>query len=134
MRPCIRRGSSRWPEFGVAQRGLRRETEATQGSLVLSLREFSVAQGVGAHCQHQRMGRIFIGTEALAGGAVTRHELARRHTRIYPDVYCPNQAELSLKDRIYAAWLWSRRRAVIGDCRPRRCRVLLGSMTTSPSN
>ncbi|OBF47659.1 hypothetical protein [Mycolicibacterium monacense] len=60
------------------------------------------------------MGKIFIGTEALAGGAVTRHELARWHTRIYPDVYCPNQAELSLKDRIYAAWLWSRRRAVIG--------------------
>ncbi|KUI23987.1 hypothetical protein AU196_09520 [Mycobacterium sp. IS-1742] len=60
------------------------------------------------------MGRIFIGTEALASGDVTRHELARRHTRIFPDVYCPERVELSLKDRIYAAWLWSRRRAVIG--------------------
>ncbi|WP_197374446.1 hypothetical protein [Mycolicibacterium baixiangningiae] len=60
------------------------------------------------------MGRIFIGTEALASGAVTRHELARWHLRIYPDVYCPKRLELSLKDRIYAAWLWSRRRAVIG--------------------
>ncbi|KUI39438.1 hypothetical protein [Mycobacterium sp. GA-2829] len=60
------------------------------------------------------MGTIFIGTEALANGAVTRYELARWHVRIYPDVYCPKQTEPSLKDRIYAAWLWSRRRAVIG--------------------
>ncbi|BBY19589.1 hypothetical protein MLIT_51810 [Mycolicibacterium litorale] len=56
---------------------------------------------------------MFIGTEALASGAVTRHELARWHRRIYPDVYCAKRTELSLKDRIYGAWLWSGRRAVV---------------------
>lgn len=60
------------------------------------------------------MGRIFIGSEALSAGAVTRHELARWHRRVFPDVYCPKRAKLSVKDRVYAAWLWSRRRAVVG--------------------
>lgn len=59
------------------------------------------------------MGRIFIGSEALASGAVTRHELARWHERMFPDVYYPKRSEPSLRDRIYGAWLWSRRRAVI---------------------
>lgn len=59
------------------------------------------------------MGKIFIGSEALARGAVTRYELARRHTRMFPDVYHLDQLTPSLGDRIYGAWLWSRRRAVI---------------------
>lgn len=60
------------------------------------------------------MGRIFIGTEALASGAVTRHELSRWHRRIYPDVYIAKDMVLTLKDRIHGGWLWSGRRAVIG--------------------
>lgn len=59
------------------------------------------------------MGRIFRGSEAVTRGAVTRYELQRWHRRIFPDVYCEKSATLSLRDRIYGAWLWSDRRAVI---------------------
>lgn len=59
------------------------------------------------------MGEVFIGSEALANGLITRHELQRFHTRILPDVYHPRGRALSLQDRIVAAWLWSGRRAVV---------------------
>jgi hypothetical protein len=56
---------------------------------------------------------VFIGSEALREGRLTRHELQRWHRRVYPDVYAPGEAALSLRDRTVAAWLWSRRGAVI---------------------
>jgi hypothetical protein len=59
------------------------------------------------------MGRVFIGSEALASGAVTRYELQRWHRRMFPDVYHPTEQVPSLRDRIYGAWLWSKRRAVV---------------------
>jgi hypothetical protein len=55
----------------------------------------------------------FVGTEALARGALTRHELQRWHRRMLPDVYAPRDGEPSLRDRTVAAWLWSGRRGVI---------------------
>jgi hypothetical protein len=55
----------------------------------------------------------FIGSEALAAGTLTRHELRTFHRRLHPDVYAPKRAELTLEDRITAAWLWSRRRGVV---------------------
>lgn len=59
------------------------------------------------------MGEVFIGSEALARGLLTRHELSRYHTRLLPDVYVPRGQPPTLRDRAVAAWLWSRRRAVI---------------------
>lgn len=59
------------------------------------------------------MSEVFIGSEALACGAVTRHELQRFHKRLLPDVYQPRGRSTSLRDRTSAAWLWSRRRAVV---------------------
>ena len=59
------------------------------------------------------MGDVFIGSEAVASGLLTRHELQRFHTRLLPDVYQPRGQPTSLRDRTLAAWLWSRRRAVI---------------------
>lgn len=56
--------------------------------------------------------RVFIGSEAVAAGLVTKYELATRYQRVLPDVYAP-KGELSLEDRIYAAWLWSRRRGIV---------------------
>lgn len=56
---------------------------------------------------------VFIGSEALARGVLTRHELARYHTRLLPDVYLPRGEVPTLRDRTLAAWLWSRRRAVV---------------------
>jgi len=55
----------------------------------------------------------FVGSEALARGALTRHELARWYRRLLPDVYLADSREPSLRDRTVAAWLWSRRRGVI---------------------
>jgi hypothetical protein len=59
------------------------------------------------------IGDVFIGSEALARGTVTRHHLQRSYRAIYPDVYVREPAEPSLRGRTVAAWLWSRRRAII---------------------
>lgn len=59
------------------------------------------------------MGEIFIGTEAVASGVVTRHELQRWYRSIFRDVHVRKACEVSLRDRTAGAWLWSRRRAVI---------------------
>jgi very-short-patch-repair endonuclease len=57
--------------------------------------------------------QVLIGSEALAAGTLTRHELRMFHRRLHPDVYAPKQATLTLEDRIAAAWLWSGRRGVV---------------------
>ena len=59
------------------------------------------------------MSEPFIGSEALASGALSRHQLRTRHRAVFPDVYLPNDAQLSLELRTTAAWLWSRRTATI---------------------
>ncbi|MDA3658846.1 endonuclease domain-containing protein [Mycobacterium xenopi] len=59
------------------------------------------------------MRTVFLGSEALAQGKITEHELRRWHRAIFRDVYVPSRHQLTLRDRIEGAWLWSRRRAVI---------------------
>lgn len=59
------------------------------------------------------MQNIVIGSEALAGGAVTRHELSRWYRRIYPDVYLPKGQQSSLRDQTIGAWLWTGRRGIV---------------------
>lgn len=59
------------------------------------------------------MQAVFIGSEALARADVTRHELQRWYLPIYPGVYVGRAQQLSLRHRIEAAWLWSRRRAIV---------------------
>jgi hypothetical protein len=56
--------------------------------------------------------KVFIGTEAVANGVVSRHELARWYRPIYPNVHAPRQEELTLRDRTIGAWLWSKRRSI----------------------
>jgi len=56
---------------------------------------------------------VFVASEALAAGRVTRHQLAAHHRRIFPGVYAPKGTALSLGDRIAAAWLWSGRKGVV---------------------
>jgi hypothetical protein len=58
------------------------------------------------------MGDVFIGSEAVARGSLTKSDL-RRHRAIFRDVYVPKLHEPSLRDRTAGAWLWSRRRAVV---------------------
>ncbi|TFV57696.1 hypothetical protein E4P42_14750 [Mycobacterium sp. PS03-16] len=53
----------------------------------------------------------FLGTEALAAGAVTRRQLGRRYRAVYRNVYVPAGQELTAVTRAKAAYLWARRNA-----------------------
>ncbi|RAU91901.1 hypothetical protein DQP58_19605 [Mycobacterium colombiense] len=55
----------------------------------------------------------FIGSEELASGRLSRHQLRVAYRAVFPNVYVPAHVEPSLWVRIRAAWLWSGRRAVI---------------------
>jgi very-short-patch-repair endonuclease len=56
--------------------------------------------------------RVFIGSEAVAAGLVTKYGLATEYQRVMPDVYAP-KGELSLRDRTLAAWKWSRGKGIV---------------------
>lgn len=56
---------------------------------------------------------MFLGTEALASGALTRHQLRTVYRRVLPNVYAPAQAKLTMGQRATAAWLWSGRQGVV---------------------
>ena len=53
----------------------------------------------------------FLGTEALALGAVTRRGLRSRYKPVYRNVYVPKDENLTPAGRAVAAWLWSGRQA-----------------------
>ena len=59
------------------------------------------------------MGHILIGTDAVANGIVTSHQLRRWYRPIFPNVHAPRDRELTLHDRIVGAWLWSKRKGII---------------------
>lgn len=56
----------------------------------------------------------FLGAEALAAGTLNRHQLRTQYRPLLPGVYFDRNVEPTLDERIRAAWLWSRRRGVIG--------------------
>lgn len=56
---------------------------------------------------------VFIGSEMLERGALTRGALRWNYTAIFPDVYLANTARRSLRHRTVGAWLWSGRNGVI---------------------
>lgn len=58
-------------------------------------------------------GQPFIGSDAIASGQVRKHHLRTRYTAVFPDIYVPKGAELTLRDRATAAWLWSHREGII---------------------
>ena len=55
----------------------------------------------------------FLGSEALAVGALTAYELRSRYVPLHKDVYVPKNAELTPVLRAKACWLRSRRRGVL---------------------
>lgn len=55
----------------------------------------------------------FVGSEALAGGMLTRGVLRARYTAILPNIYVAKGTELTLEVRARAAWLWSGRTGII---------------------
>jgi hypothetical protein len=57
--------------------------------------------------------RPIIGSEEIAAGRLTRGALRWNYTAVYPDVYLPKDANLTLRKRIEAASLWTRGSGVI---------------------
>lgn len=55
----------------------------------------------------------FLGAEALAAAAIPERAMRAMYERVYPGVYVPSGIELTASQRARAAWLWSRRRAVV---------------------
>ncbi|MDT5065497.1 MAG: hypothetical protein QOK02_1652 [Mycobacterium sp.] len=55
----------------------------------------------------------FLGTEALAAGTVTDHRLRTSYVAVHRNVYVPRGAELTAADKAVAAWLFTRRAAVV---------------------
>jgi len=55
----------------------------------------------------------FIGSEALAAGSLTRHELRTKFDAVHQDIYVRRGTELSPVLRAKACWLRSRRRGVL---------------------
>jgi hypothetical protein len=59
------------------------------------------------------MSEPFVGSEALARGLLSRHQLRMRYRAVLPNVYLPKETQPSLQQRIAAAWLWSDRQGTI---------------------
>ena len=79
-------------------------------------------------------GEPFLGSEALAAGAVTWHELAKYYTALMPNVYLDKHLTPTLRRRTRAAWLSIIDRASSAVWPPRRCTAPAGSTTTRRSN
>ena len=59
------------------------------------------------------MHKVFVGSEALRGGKLSRYQLRTEFRAIYPDIYVPHWTSPSLRMRSEAAWLWSGRRGIL---------------------
>jgi hypothetical protein len=59
------------------------------------------------------MENVFVGSEAIAAGLLTEHQLRRWYRPIFRDVYMPKGNAPSLRDRTTGAWLRTKRRGVI---------------------
>jgi hypothetical protein len=55
----------------------------------------------------------FVGSEALARGLLSRHQLRTQYRAVLPNVYLPKQVQPGLRQRIAGAWLWSDRRGTV---------------------
>ncbi|HEX7825461.1 MAG TPA: hypothetical protein VF477_11205 [Mycobacterium sp.] len=76
------------------------------------------------------MNEVFVGSEALRAGVLTRSRLRWNYTPIYPDVYVPNGVAPSLRRQTVGAWLWSRRRGIVAG---RAAAALHGALWVHPS-
>jgi very-short-patch-repair endonuclease len=57
--------------------------------------------------------RPFVGSEAIAAGALTAYQLKTAYTAIYRNVYIPRGQAITPVDKAIAAWLWSERRGIV---------------------
>ena len=72
----------------------------------------------------------FLGSEALAAKVIPERAMRSLYEPAYPGVYVPCGVELTASQRARAAWLWSRRRAVVAG---NSAAALLGAKWVSPA-
>jgi hypothetical protein len=71
----------------------------------------------------------FLGSEALAARTIPERAMRSLYEPVYPGVYIPTGIELTARQRAKAAWLWSRRRAVVSG---QSAAALLGTKWVDP--
>lgn len=76
------------------------------------------------------MTELFLGSEVLAAKAMPERVMRSLYEPVYPGVYVPSGIGLTARRRAEAAWLWSRRRAVIAG---NSAAALLGAKWVSSS-
>jgi hypothetical protein len=59
------------------------------------------------------MAEPFLGSEAVASGAVTRSQLSTRYARLFRDVYVNRDVQVTAALRAKAGWLWAKRQGVV---------------------
>jgi hypothetical protein len=59
------------------------------------------------------MREVFIGSEALAKGELTRGQLRWNYRALFPDVYAAKTMAATIRRNIFGAWLWSGETGVI---------------------
>ena len=90
----------------------------------------AAARIVVAAGDHVDMREIFIGSERLATGSLSRGQLRWGYVALFPDVYVPKTAAPSLSCRISGAWLWAGGHGVIAG---RAAAALHGALWVDPS-
>jgi hypothetical protein len=59
------------------------------------------------------MSDVFVGSQAILQGKLSRYQLRTEYRAIHPNIYLPGWAAPSLRQRSEAAWLWTGRRGVL---------------------
>ncbi len=75
------------------------------------------------------MTELILGSEAMATKAMPERVMRSLYKAVHPGVYCPAGIELTARERAEAAWLWSRREAVIAG---NSAAAVLGAKWVSP--
>ena len=76
------------------------------------------------------MTELFLGSEALAAKAIPERAMRSLYQAVYPGVYGPGDIGLTARERAQAAWLWSRRGAVVAG---NSAAALLGAKWVDPA-
>jgi hypothetical protein len=75
------------------------------------------------------MREVFVGSEALAKGELTRGRLRWNYRSVFPDIYSAKNAAPSLQSNTVGAWLWSDGEAVIAG---RAAAAIHGALWVAP--
>ncbi len=58
-------------------------------------------------------GEPFRGSEAVKAGSLKKHQLRSQFRAVFPDIYVRHDQQLTFRDRVAAAWLWSHGQGIL---------------------